>query len=130
MADFSKARVGDKVYDLEFAEGRITSIGPDEVGVELTSLRVFYYDFSGAKKRQGYCQPTLYWSKPEISDPLPPKRTKKVRGWLPIWSAPKGKSGRLSYSVGDFIWESEAEARNNNEYYKTIIPIDFEVEDA
>jgi hypothetical protein len=81
MPNFSKARVGDKCYHLMLGDCEIVCIGEDQIKVQSDSpLRTGWYYKNGNAFLPDET-PTIYHSKPEISDPPPPKRMVKKTVW-------------------------------------------------
>ena len=135
MPDFSNARVGDRVYDIRFGEGKITSVNKSGRNFTITcsfpATASFpaideYYDRNG-KWDYRHIGPVLFHAKPEISDPPPPKRKVKRQAWLNIYpannrlSAFSGSTEGSKLSAGEILYriyyyetkEKADEAANN-----------------
>lgn len=94
MPDFSKSRMSDPCFHLGLGECYVSHISHASIiseeyirvtKVEDDSLFDFIY-FDGRKSR-GDVFPMLYHSKPEISDPPPPKRMvkKTIERWMNVY---------------------------------------------
>ena len=87
MPDFYKARVGDTGWSFHLGDFEITKIL--DVGFRASSATCSHntetYDFDG-RWRKADRFPTAFHSKPEWTDPPPPKRMKKIvlRRWIGI----------------------------------------------
>jgi hypothetical protein len=87
MPDFSKAHVGDSVYDIRYGHGKITHINPgDDYSIvcyfkEVQEQETYTID---GRTHDWHIGPVLFHAKPEISDPPPPKRMIKRKAWLNI----------------------------------------------
>lgn len=84
--DFSFAKVGDPVYSLKYGWGIVTQnlsetscTYPIKVSFSKNNL---WYAIKG-KLNINYITPDLYWDKPEIIAPSPPKR--KIEKKLDVW---------------------------------------------
>ena len=102
MPDFSKARVGDRVYDIRHGEGVIVIVD-DHCAYPIVcrfgeSRREASFTLSGLSKSTD-ATPTLYWSKPEISDPPPPKRKVKRQIWLNVYLHVRGSVYVYNYET-------------------------------
>lgn len=88
MCVFRDAKVGNEVYDICWGKGEIIQIAvlPDdliEIQVMSKSDRtVRWYDEDGMIKEVFAENPTLFWSKPDITPPPRPKRKVKKEGWI------------------------------------------------
>jgi hypothetical protein len=82
MPDFSKSRIGDKCFHLKFGDCVITRVGGKSVHYcqidkdELCSTAWF-----DGRNNKDDVLPILYHSRPEITDPPPPKRVVKKTVW-------------------------------------------------
>jgi len=89
MADFSKAKIGDRVF---CAFGPDVKIGETNAIIEVMytyhtcpitiitdgpNLNIFTFTIDGYHTLDGQGMPTLFWSKPEYIDPPMPKRKVK-----------------------------------------------------
>ena len=113
------------MFDLEFGDGIIDSVNVGMVTATVGKMRQFIYNSNGAKwptDGRPDVRPTLYWSKPEISDPPPPKRMKKIIGWVNIYKYPK------EYRSSEKIYGCESDATTSAAV--ATVPIEFEVEEA
>ena len=121
MPDFSKARLGDRVFDILEGDGEIIFIGEDFIQAKFNNGALGSYGFDGKYDPKEVLS-SLYWSKPEISDPPPPKRMKKVVGWVNIYKYPK------EYRSSEKIYGCESDATTSAAV--ATVPIEFEVEEA
>jgi hypothetical protein len=123
MPNFSNARVGDKVYSLEWGECEIIKIKDDSypivVGVDGEVVET--YTIKGFRL-ENHTLPSLFWSKPAISDPPPPRRMVKKTLWVGV--------GNL-LSPGFYDTSTACEDRDKLEtFYKHgIHPIEIDVEE-
>ena len=90
MPDFSKSRVGDRVYDIRYGEGKITSVNKSGSNFPITchfpaTGEYETYDLNG-KWDDRHVGPVLFHAKPEISDQPPPKRKVRRQIWLNVYS--------------------------------------------
>lgn len=127
MPDFSKARVGDRVYDIRFGEGKITSV--DKSGRNFTITCSFpgtdvyeIYDRNG-KWDYRHIGPVLFHAKPEISDPPPPKRKVKRQVWLNVYLNVHGSVYIYSYETK----EKADDCANRDRI--ACVPVEWEVEE-
>lgn len=119
MPDFSKGRIGESVYSLEHGEGEIA--GRDGKNVLVKFVRhSAWYDYEGFPyNREADKVPILYWSKPVISDPEPPKRMKKVKGWANVYRQTRDQIAGGHYAIPDSIfhivglWDTESVASSH-----------------
>lgn len=100
MPDFSKARVGDRVYSMKHGWGTIVAIKnnvdhPIKVHLDDEDRVPVSCTFEGKHYSMDE-SPTFFWSKPEISDPPAPKRMvkRKVEGWVNLY-----RDGQVSYQL-------------------------------
>lgn len=96
MSDFSKARVGDKVYSLLNGLGTVVSVnGGVKYPIQVEFVSVTHaYTFDGLLTKD-HVTPDLYWSKPEIIEPPAPKRMKTVETerWFLVGANPHFSEG-------------------------------------
>jgi hypothetical protein len=81
MPDFSKARIGDKCYQLKWGECEITNISSDGKMVKVKGGRAIGWIYIDGREWEDDANPLLYHSRPTISDPPPPKRMVKKTVW-------------------------------------------------
>ena len=127
MPDFSKARVGDVVYDIRYGHGKITHINP---GDDYSIVCYFHeaqeketYTIDG-RTHDWHIGPVLFHAKPEISDPPPPKRKMKRQAWLNIYPA----NSMPPIIICNHETKEQADALANNERI-ACIPIEWEEEE-
>jgi len=120
MPNFSKARVGDRVFcafgpDVKIGETNATILEIDrkDYPIGIQTDRGDYYQFTNdGLYFTGSSMPSLFWSKPEYTDPPMPKR--KVKKWVAgfyhiegtIWCRGTGARMRLFNSPEDAISKS------------------------
>lgn len=124
MPDFSKAHIGDSVYEIRYGYGKITNIKPGD------DYSIVCY-FEEAQEQETYTidgriwdwhiGPVLFHAKPEISDPPPPKRMVKKSGWLNIYPPHFSKDPVVSIHGS-----KEAAEYNQTKNLIACIPIEWE----
>jgi hypothetical protein len=80
MPDFSKSKVGDKCFHHTQGEVIIDEVREDCVRVVIGHVTTEFFTFTGRVEETDEL-PTLYHSRPEITDPSPPKRLVKKTLW-------------------------------------------------
>ena len=123
--DFSEARVGDKVWDIELGPSTVIEVCTQTFWIAGAHSRADRY-FDG---RKSYSSPIpyTYWSRPEFAIPPPPKRTKKVTVWVRINCEPNTSYfdvDRIAYPTQD---EARVEAARGSLW--KVYPIEIEVEE-
>jgi hypothetical protein len=97
MPNFSNAKIGDKVYSLLHGEAFIVSIDKTTYTRPYLNAQIpTGYTFSFYEDGRAHSlDPCVFWSKPEISDPPPPKRkiVKSVEKWVLI-----SQDGTINYT--------------------------------
>ena len=95
MPDFSKARVGDTCFHIQWGTCVINKVGKLMISFTQAAYPNIYSHcwFDGTIDKEDIL-PTVYHSRPEISDPPPPKRMVKKTVWqnwyrsmFDLWSA-------------------------------------------
>lgn len=127
MPDFSKARVGDRVYDIRHGEGKITSVNNSGSNFPIAchfpeTDEHETYDLDG-KLVKWHIGPVLFHAKPEISDPPPPKRMIKRKAWLNINKLSKTDTAVYTHGTKE---DADRYARR---YRVACIPIEWEEEE-
>lgn len=127
MADFSRARVGDKCWSIQLGECEIRSITQNYEYAIVVGCAGDCREYTlNGRFCKNDAAPSLFHSKPEFTDPPPAKRMKKVKGWAPV---KKNINSSTQYYIGTFLCSSEYEAKLRHPEYIAIVPIEFEVED-
>jgi hypothetical protein len=130
MPDFSNAKVGDRVYSLLHGWGTIKEIRdpPTTTLFVLFDTPHLYRAFSqwgGQLEDLESCSadPILYWDKPEISDPPPPKKKVKKVGYAIVYK----ENGR--YVTGNIYEDSIPDYVDVSDTACGIARVEYEVEE-
>ena len=96
--DFSKARVGDRVWTIQNGWTEIEETNRDSPYQIKAGGNTYTID---GKLRHNDSMPSLYWSKPEITGgDTPPKRTKKVKVWARVDARNGTEAAICDFSYG------------------------------
>ena len=137
LSDFSKARVGDTVWDVKWGDGKILTIDSktSDDGFKLPLIVGFTHNFTAIFSldgRQGVGElfSRLFWAKVRFPEtPSPPKRKVKVARWMNVFRH-GSVNGELYSSETLFLdKDTAAEDMETNEDYIGTIPIEIEVEE-
>lgn len=132
MPSFEKARVGDRVFsgtggvcDAKGQNATIVSIDPQHhypISVEYDRGSRDVFTFAGGIYTRQVAMPSLFWSKPEWTDPPPPKRRVKKTLWLNYYG---------SDCIRVYTNESEADRkadRNDPSFQRIVAEVEVEEE--
>jgi hypothetical protein len=123
--DFSKARIGDKVFSTRFGNGYISGCCTN-LFCTFDGGVMAKYDFEGYRiknnKHVGVV-PELYWSEPEIIIPEPPKRMvkKEIECWTLV-------TPLFDSMAGMFESKEAASDAKDGKYRKELIPAKAKIE--
>lgn len=82
--DFSKAKIGDRVYHLNYGYGNIDRVkfgSTLPIRVTFTTVNIPRWFTTNGKTHSKDETPMIYWDKPEIIAPPEPARYKNVNGF-------------------------------------------------
>lgn len=85
LSDFSKAMVGDNVYSLLFGDGKIIVINEERnYPIKVEFEKNIYSFLLDGRREKHHKTADLYYGKPKIELPPPPKRMveKEIKFWV------------------------------------------------
>lgn len=124
--DFSKARVGDRCWDMFYGDVTITEIDRTfhTMTLSLSNNSLIRRQVNG-KIDFSDEMPSLYWSRPIFDVPPPPKRTKRVMVWVGV-NPEKEPYGTRRYMTSIAFGDRETVQK---EVCWPVYPLEIEVPD-
>ena len=103
-SDFSKAQAGDRVWspfgpecEVGGTNGVIRKVYSEGVSTDFNDGSVYFFTLKGIYHRGIDSFPSLFWCRPAIEIPPPPKRTK----WVEVKGKPYEGTYGIAIGVGD-----------------------------
>ena len=103
---FSKTKINDKVWSINYGWGKISDIEEGVIGVKFSNYLFDEYTFDGVKDGDMY--PTLFWDEIQFETPKQPKR--KVRKFIVIFTNNHDKMGVFGNSYFPEFYDTYEEA--------------------
>lgn len=117
---FKRAKVGDRVYCLNHGYGRIRSVDAEEdypIHVTFDTGKTDCYTETGGVYTHSL-QPSLYWDKPFLCTPKPPKR----KYWIAGYYVRNGDVVMYGKGCKPTLFPSEDAAKEHQRNYPLLKP--------